>query len=87
MLFRPVGIEGLSLRAGALYNNSKYTWLANLPCHGGQMISEGGNLLYSAAANGDTGGFTAQDRSGVPLTRAPRCSASTTSCRSVKACR
>jgi iron complex outermembrane receptor protein len=70
--YRPEGIEGLTLRAAGLYTDTKYTTLTNIPCYGGQMISEGCNLLFSPTANGGIGGFTAQDRSGVPLIRAPK---------------
>ena len=78
---RSYGIEGsityrpadkLNLRSSLLYNNSRYTSLTNIPCYGGQMVSEGCNLLFNPAANGGIGGFTAQDRSGLPLIRAPR---------------
>lgn len=95
--------DRLTLRAGGLYNNTKYTSLTNVPCYGGQMVTEGCNLLFtrSAAAlqtpagpaggifqpadqatspggvvvNGTYGfwGFnTAQNRSGLPLIRAPK---------------
>lgn len=70
--YRPVGLDGLTLRAAGLYNNTKYTTLTNIPCYGGQMISEGCNLLFNPAANGGVGGFTAQNRSGLPLVRAPK---------------
>ncbi len=102
--FRPEGIDGLTLTLAALYNNTKYTSLTNLPCYGGQLVSEGCNLLFvpSAAAaqtpTGPTGGvftpntagtpggttvggvygfwgfYTAQNRSGLPLIRAPKIS-------------
>lgn len=74
--YRPEALEGLTLRAAGLYNNTKYTTLTNVPCYGGQLISEGCNLLFNPAANptpsGPLGGFTAQDRSGIPLIRAPK---------------
>lgn len=70
--FRPAAIDGLNLRAAVNWNNAKYTKLLNIPCYGGQKASEGCNLLFSNAANGGTGGFTAQDRSGVGLVRAPK---------------
>lgn len=70
--YSPAAIDGLTLRAAGLYNNTRYTSLTNLPCYGGQLISEGCNLLYSPAANAGAGGYTAQDRSGLPLIRAPK---------------
>ena len=85
--YRPQGIEGLTLRAAGLFNDSKYTTLTNVPCFGGQLIAEGCNLLFTPAANQVTppagavqvnglfGNYTAQNRSGVPLIRAPRWSA------------
>jgi len=101
--YRPAVLEGLTLRVAALYNNTKYTSLTNIPCYGGQLASEGCDLLFTrsaAAAQTPTGpvggifqpadqasnpggttvngtygfwGFnTAQDRSGLPLIRAPK---------------
>ncbi|WP_098105548.1 TonB-dependent receptor [Novosphingobium sp. PC22D] len=70
--YRPWSLDGLAIRAGVNWNDSKYTSLVNVPCYGGQLVSEGCNLLFSPAANGGTGGFTAQDRSGIPLLRAPK---------------
>lgn len=101
--YRPPALERLTLRVAGLYNNTKYTSLTNLPCYGGQLASEGCNLLFtrSAAAlqtptgpaggifqpadqatnpggtivNGTYGfwGFNAgQNRSGLPLIRAPK---------------
>ncbi|WCT73994.1 TonB-dependent receptor [Sphingomonas naphthae] len=75
MTFRPEGIQGLDLNAALNWNNSKYTSLLNVPCYGGQLAVEGCNLLFSPTANAGLGGFTAQDRSGIPLLRAPRWSA------------
>lgn len=68
--YRPEMIDGLSLRAGGLYNNTRYTSLINVPCYGGQRVVDGCNLLVNSA-----GLFTAQDRSGLPLIRAPKFSA------------
>jgi iron complex outermembrane receptor protein len=69
--YRPPSIDGLRLRASVVWLNSKYTKLTNVPCYGGQRIVDGCNLLFNPAANSGTGGFTSQDRSGVPLNRAP----------------
>ncbi len=41
--------------------------MTNIPCYGGQKVSEGCNLHVNSA-----GLFTAQDRSGLPLIRAPQ---------------
>jgi len=70
--YSPRSLDGLTLRVAGLYNNTKYTTLTNVPCYGGQLVSEGCNLLFNPAANAGAGGFTAQNRSGVPLIRAPK---------------
>ena len=75
MTYRPPTIDRLNLRAAINWNDNKYTKLENIPCYGGQKISDGCDLLYSVAANGGAGGYTAQDRSGVGLVRAPKWSA------------
>jgi len=72
--YSPDSIAGLTLRAAAVWLDAKYTRLLNVPCYGGQTITQGCNLLFSPTANGGTGGFTSQDRSGVPLVRAPKIS-------------
>ena len=72
LTYHPPQIEGLGLRAAVNWNDAKYTELKNIPCYGGQMISEGCNLLFNPTANAGAGGFTSQDRSGTPLVRAPR---------------
>jgi iron complex outermembrane receptor protein len=104
--YRPAALDGLTLRLAGLYNDTKYTSLTNVPCYGGQLVSEGCNLLFARSAAalqtpagpaggvfqpaaqatnpggvvvGGTYGFwgfnTAQDRSGLPLIRAPKWSA------------
>lgn len=70
LTYRP-DVPGLTLHAAANWNRGKFTKLQNVPCYGGQLISEGCNKLFSAAANLGAGGFTAQDRSGLPLVRSP----------------
>jgi iron complex outermembrane receptor protein len=65
--WRPEQVEGLSLNAAVNWNHARYDQLDNVPCYGGQMISEGCNELFNPA----TGAFTAQNRSGVALIRAP----------------
>jgi iron complex outermembrane receptor protein len=69
--YLPEQIEGLTLNAAINWNHARFTELDDVPCYGGQSIAAGCNEVYSAAANGGTGGFTAQNRSGVPLIRAP----------------
>ncbi|MCB2079044.1 MAG: TonB-dependent receptor, partial [Novosphingobium sp.] len=70
--YSPPSVDGLNLRAAFNWNDNKYTKLNNIPCYGGQTVSAGCNLLFNPAANGGTGGYTSQDRSGVPLIRAPK---------------
>jgi iron complex outermembrane receptor protein len=65
--YSPAEVEGLNLRAAVNYNKAKYDVLENVPCYGGQMISEGCNEQFNPA----TGAYTAQSRSGQPLFRAP----------------
>jgi outer membrane receptor protein involved in Fe transport len=70
--YNPPQLEGLSLHAIVNWNHARFDELTNVPCWGGQMISEGCNLLFNPTANAGIGGFTAQDLSGVPLLNAPR---------------
>jgi iron complex outermembrane receptor protein len=60
-------IDGLTLNASANYNHGRFKTLNNVPCYGGQMISEGCNQNL----NPNTGLFLAQDLSGKPLVRSP----------------
>jgi iron complex outermembrane receptor protein len=64
--YRPEEIPGLNLNASINWNHARYNSLENIPCYGGQTVAEGCNQLPNTA-----GAFTAQDRSGYPLFRAP----------------
>lgn len=66
--YRPRDVDGLNLWGAANYNDAKFTDLTNVPCWGGQSIAEGCNLLRDS----ETGLFTSQDLSGLPLVRAPK---------------
>jgi iron complex outermembrane receptor protein len=66
--YSPDAVPGLSVRASLNWNNAKYTKLTNVPCYGGQRVQDGCDLQL----NPGTGAYTAQDRSGEPLLRAPR---------------
>jgi iron complex outermembrane receptor protein len=72
MAYRPPSIPGLDLHGSLNWNHGKFNVLKDIPCYGGQTIAAGCNAVFSATANGGLGGFTAQDRSGIPLNRAPR---------------
>jgi outer membrane receptor protein involved in Fe transport len=71
MSWYPQAVEGLVLNAALNWNRAKFLQLNNVPCYGGQTIAMGCDVNFSSAANGGTGGFTAQDLSGTPLVRAP----------------
>jgi hypothetical protein len=65
-------VPALGLHADVEYTKAKYNKLNNIPCYGGQTIAEGCNLLFDPTANEGTGGFSAQDLSGLPLFRAAK---------------
>ena len=65
--FHPESIAGLALNGALNWNHGRFTKFNNAPCWGGQLVSEGCNQSYNAAA----GAYTAQDLSGTPLIRAP----------------
>ena len=65
--YRPPSVPELNLHASVNWNHARFTDLTNVPCWGGQLQSEGCNLLPNAT----TGRFTSQDLSGEPLVRAP----------------
>jgi iron complex outermembrane receptor protein len=65
--YRPPEIEGLNLHASAEWNHARFKQLDNVPCFGGQMVSEGCNQVLNPATNL----FTAQSLDGAPLVRAP----------------
>jgi len=68
MSYAPPQVDGLQLNAAVAYTNGKFTDLQNVPCAGGQFVSEGCDQLYDPA----TGLYSAQDLSGIPLVRAPK---------------
>jgi outer membrane receptor protein involved in Fe transport len=80
--YSPQAIEGLNLHASVNWNNTKFTQLNNVPCYGGQMVTEGcteeftptlnPNAVGTVTVNGQQGYFFAQDLSGAPFVRAPR---------------
>ncbi len=70
--YRPDWIEGLNLQAAANWNHAQFKTLDNVPCYGGQLISQGCNENYSASVNRGLGGYTSQNLSGLPLVRAPK---------------
>jgi iron complex outermembrane receptor protein len=67
IVYQPEQIEGLNLNASFNWNHARYGSLEGVPCYGGQMISEGCNQQLNPV----TKAYTAQDRSGLPLFRAP----------------
>ena len=79
--FRPASIAGLGLNAAVNWNHGRYTQFTNAPCWGGQLVSQGCNLAFNAAAGivppgsppgtPPSGAYTAQNLSGTPLIRAP----------------
>jgi hypothetical protein len=80
--YRPHAIEGLNLHGAVNWNDTKFTQLNNLPCFGGQMVSEGCNQQFTLAlnqaspgavlVNGVYGYYFAQNLSGAPFIRAPK---------------
>ena len=65
--YRPAAVEGLKLHATVNWNHARFDELKNVPCWGGQMVSEGCTQLLNPTTNL----FTAQDLSGIPLLNAP----------------
>lgn len=82
--YRPPSIDGLTLNLAVNWNKSKAN-ADNVPCYGGQLISEGCSKLWAPVADqsdpgavpdpdgvsSELGRFNAQDLRGVPLVRAP----------------
>ena len=66
--YRPAMLEGLSLRAILNWNHARFQELEDVPCWGGQMISEGCDQVFNPV----TRVFTAQDLNGLPLLNAPK---------------
>jgi iron complex outermembrane recepter protein len=69
--YLPPQIDDLKLHAGINWNHARFLNLNNVPCYGGQTIAAGCNEDYSVAS----GGYTAQNQSGLPLIRAPNVAA------------
>jgi iron complex outermembrane receptor protein len=65
--YKPRMVEGLRLQVAANWNHARFQELNNVPCWGGQMISQGCNQLL----NPGTRLFTAQNLNGIPLLDAP----------------
>ena len=65
--YRPPLVDGLTLNLAANWNRTKFIELNNVPCYGGQLVSQGCNQFLNSA----TGRFTSQNLAGVPFVRAP----------------
>ncbi|MGE3690270.1 MAG: TonB-dependent receptor [Novosphingobium sp.] len=65
--YRPPSIDGLTLNFAGAWNKTKFLELNNVPCYGGQLVSQGCNQFL----NTSTGRFTSQNLTGVPFVRAP----------------
>jgi iron complex outermembrane receptor protein len=65
--YRPPTMEDLTLHGSVNWIHARFNSLQNVPCYGGQMISEGCNQAF----NPSTGLYTAQNLDGTPLIDAP----------------
>lgn len=65
--YRLPSVDGLTLNLAGNWNKSKFLKLDNVPCFGGQLISQGCNQLL----NPTSGLYTAQTLNGSPFVRAP----------------
>jgi iron complex outermembrane receptor protein len=65
--YRPAWLDGLGLHSSINWNHARFKALNNVPCWGGQLISEGCNQILDPT----TGRYTSQSLSGDPLVRAP----------------
>lgn len=65
--YRSTSIEGLNLNLAANWNKTKFLELNNVPCWGGQLISQGCNQVL----NPNTGRYTSQNLKGTGFVRAP----------------
>lgn len=65
--YAPHSLPSLTMNMAVNWNEASYTSLPNVPCWGGQLISEGCNQVLDPS----TGLFTAQDLSDTQLVRAP----------------
>ena len=75
MMFRPHGIEGLTLNASVNWNNAHYKQLDTLGCYPNQTVAQGCNLnpvaVTPTATNPATVRYLAQNLNGAQLIRAP----------------
>jgi len=83
--YRPDSIDGLTLNLALAWNKTKFLELNNVPCYGGQLISQGCTEFWTPVADQTTPGlvadpsgqsallgkFTGQNLKGVPFVRAP----------------
>ena len=67
MRYRPRSVEGLTLNLAGAWNKTKFLELNNVPCWGGQLVSQGCNQFL----NTTTGRYTSQNLTGIPFVRAP----------------
>ncbi len=67
LTYRPASIAGLGFNLAANWNKTKFLELNNVPCWGGQLVSQGCDQVL----NPNTGRYTSQDLSGIPFVRAP----------------
>jgi iron complex outermembrane recepter protein len=65
--YRPPSVDGLDMHLAINWNKAHFLELNNVPCWGGQLISQGCNQFL----NTSTGRYTSQDLSGVSFVRAP----------------
>ena len=65
--YRPPSIDGLTINLAANWNRTKFIELNNIPCFGGQLVSQGSDQFLNAS----TGRFTSQNLSGTSFVRAP----------------
>jgi outer membrane receptor protein involved in Fe transport len=65
--YRPITVEGLTLRGALNWNHARFTRFVNAPCWGGQTIAEGCNQAFNTV----TERYQGQDLTGLPLPRAP----------------
>jgi iron complex outermembrane receptor protein len=55
MRYRPPSIDGLTLNLALNWNKTKFLELNNVPCYGGQMVSQGCNQFWAALPATGTG--------------------------------
>lgn len=69
--YKPASIDGLTLSGAVAWNISRFTDFKDAPCWGGQSYDQGCNLDPQSFVNHGLGGYTHQDLTGSPLSRAP----------------